>query len=45
MWACCDAGSNILVPELGYPFYDGIAPSYEVEVIFILITIVAQIQT
>jgi hypothetical protein len=28
----CDPGSNILVPELGYPFFDGLAEAYQVEV-------------
>jgi len=32
LWAACDPGSNILVPEIGYPFYNSIAPAYGVEV-------------
>jgi tyrosine aminotransferase len=28
----CDEGHNILVPELGYPFFDQLAPSFGIEV-------------
>ncbi|CAD8141835.1 unnamed protein product [Paramecium octaurelia] len=28
----CDPGQNILVPEIGFPFFDGIAQAYQVEV-------------
>ena len=30
--ASCDEGDNILVPEIGYPFYEYVAPAYGVEV-------------
>ncbi len=30
--AICEEGDNILVPEIGYPFFDDIAPCYSVEV-------------